>query len=131
MTRNSARPLTSCPNWAVGANRKAAKGGWDSWRPWVRGVGPKATWIGAFLKERLAHVASTTGRIEEVRGLGLMIGIGLTSENAVAVRDRLLVHGMLVNSVGTSTIRILPPLILSEDQASDFCDALESTLMEG
>jgi acetylornithine/N-succinyldiaminopimelate aminotransferase len=96
-----------------------------------RGLLGQAAWTGEFLKERLSHVAATTGKIEEIRGLGLMVGIGLTSENAVAVRDRLLAHGMLVNSVGTSTLRILPPLILSESQASDFCDALESALMEG
>jgi acetylornithine/N-succinyldiaminopimelate aminotransferase len=95
-----------------------------------KGLVAQAAYIGAFLMERLAHVAASTGAIDEVRGMGLMIGIGIAGEKAVAVRDRLLAHGVLANSVGTSTIRILPPLILTEAQAGDFCDALESALTE-
>ena len=96
-----------------------------------QGLLAQAAWIGDCLKERLAHVAAATGAIEEVRGLGLMVGIGVAEEKAVIVRDRLLARGVLVNSIGTSTIRVLPPLILSEQQAADFCDALEAALMEG
>ncbi len=95
-----------------------------------RGLVAQAAFVGAFLKERLEHVAASTGAIDEIRGTGLMLGIGIAGEKAVAVRDRLFARGVLANSVGTSTIRILPPLILSEAQAGDFCDALEAALTE-
>ncbi len=96
-----------------------------------KGLVARAERTGAFLRERLAAVAAETGRIDEVRGLGLMIGIGIVDARAVGVRDRLLAHGVLANAVGTSTIRVLPPLTLSEDEALEFCDALASAQKEG
>ncbi len=68
--------------------------------------------------------------VKEVRGTGLMIGIELTVPCAVAVKSILLGKGYLVGSVGTSVIRLLPPLILGEELIAPFAAALQDALKE-
>lgn len=85
---------------------------------------------GAFLKEKLLACAARTGAIAEVRGLGLMIGIHLKQPVAAAVKAACLERGYLVYAVGDSILRLLPPLILTEDEMLRFCADLEDILRE-
>ena len=85
---------------------------------------------GAFLKERLLACAERTGAIAEVRGLGLMVGIQLKQPVASAVKTACLERGYLVYAVGDSILRLLPPLILTEDEILRFCADLEEILRE-
>ncbi|MCL2492049.1 MAG: aspartate aminotransferase family protein [Coriobacteriia bacterium] len=68
------------------------------------------TTVGTYAKERLSEL----GCFDQVRGIGLMIGATL-SENAPlsapALRDALCDHGFIVNAIGDTIIRLLPPLI--------------------
>ncbi len=82
-----------------------------------------------FLQE-LRKVAEITGEIEQIRGKGLMIGIVLKSGNAVDIKKKLFEKGWLVNSVGTTVLRLLPPLIITDDISDDFCRVLTETLSE-
>lgn len=67
--------------------------------------------------------------IREVRGMGLLIGIEFAELiGAVDMKKALMKEGFLVSSIGTSTIRIAPPLIISKAEAMKFCSALESIL---
>ncbi len=51
--------------------------------------------------------------VSEVRGRGLMIGVGLAPElDAAAVGADLLQRGLVVNVPATSTLRLLPPLVV-------------------
>ncbi len=81
--------------------------------------------IGTYLKDALAELGP---RIVDIRGRGLMIGFDLASDDAVALKDRLFDRGVLVNAPTQRTIRLLPPLILSEDEASDFICILKACL---
>lgn len=59
-------------------------------------------------------------KIKEVRGKGLMIGIELT-EPYKEVRQRLLFDGhVFTGCAGTNTLRLLPPLCLSMEEADEF-----------
>jgi [amino-group carrier protein]-gamma-(L-lysyl/L-ornithyl)-L-glutamate aminotransferase len=55
--------------------------------------------------------------VREVRGLGLMIGIELR-EKAAPVLQALQEEGVLAIGAGSSVVRLLPPLVISDDQWS-------------
>ncbi len=60
------------------------------------------------------------GLATEIRGRGLMIGIetaGPIAKRAMAIaRDD---HGLLVNATGETTLRLVPPLVISEDEVDE------------
>jgi predicted acetylornithine/succinylornithine family transaminase len=66
--------------------------------------------MGAYLDESLAPLRDT-GCLSLVRGMGLLKGLVLPGENAVAFKGACQRAGLLVGSIGTSVIRLAPPLI--------------------
>ncbi len=94
------------------------------------GLVERAGRLGSHFRSRLEEVARQGTAIQAVRGMGLMIGVGLKEPCAVTVKERLLEKGYLVGSVGPDTIRLLPPLIISEEQIDQFISDLEATLKE-
>jgi acetylornithine aminotransferase len=61
--------------------------------------------------------------VREIRGQGLMIGIELDRDCGDLVRHAL-EAGLLINVTAGSVIRLLPPLILSDEQADAIVDRL-------
>jgi acetylornithine/N-succinyldiaminopimelate aminotransferase len=66
--------------------------------------------------------------VTEVRGSGLLLGIGLAAPVASAVAGAALSAGYLVNNVQPDTIRLAPPLILDAEQVRGFLAALPGVL---
>ena len=75
--------------------------------------------------------------ITEVRGKGLLLGIGLdaakipTEEGrtpALTLCDKLMANGLLVPPAGPDTIRLLPPLNVSEAEIDEALGILKNTL---
>ena len=76
--------------------------------------------VGDWLITALKELQQSCPKILEVRGRGLMIGIEL-SEPYKEIRNRLLLEEhCFTGCAGTSTLRLLPPLCLSMDEAKDF-----------
>ena len=76
--------------------------------------------VGDWLIAALKELQLSCPKILEVRGRGLMIGIEL-SEPYKEIRNRLLLEEhCFTGCAGTSTLRLLPPLCLSMDEAKDF-----------
>ncbi len=73
----------------------------------------------AELHERLAGCAG----VVEVRGLGLLIGIELDRPCADLVRRALDKH-LLINVTAERVVRLLPPLVMSDDEAQLLLDIL-------
>ncbi len=72
----------------------------------------KAADIGKYLK---ALINDELGdHIEEIRGLGLMIGIKTKKKIASKVTNKALEKGLIVNNIGEQTVRLLPPLIIGK-----------------
>ena len=65
--------------------------------------------------------------IESVRGLGLMIGIGVTCSHRAAV-EKLIQNGLLALTAGSDTIRLMPPLTISKDEIDAGLAILKQTL---
>lgn len=80
---------------------------------------------GAYVVERLRSKPLPV--IREVRHLGLMIGIELRNK-AAPVLQSLLDSGVLALPAGPTVVRLLPPLVISEEQLNHACDALLEAL---
>ena len=64
----------------------------------------------------------------EVRGRGLMVGIVLDRPCGVLVQ-RALARGLLINVTAERVVRLLPPLVLSDEEASEVVEGV-SELVE-
>ena len=65
---------------------------------------------------------------KEVRGMGLLLALGLTKEVAVDVVNECRVQGLLVNPVRPDAVRLIPPLIVSEEEADQGIEILDAAL---
>ena len=68
--------------------------------------------------------------VREIRGLGLMIGIELRGK-AAPVLQALQEEGVLAIGGGSSVVRLLPPLVIPNDQWSSALDVLGRRLSHG
>lgn len=83
--------------------------------------------IGARWMDELRSVESS--KILEVRGSGLMIGIEMDSpETAAKVKAHCLEKCILVNVCHGTTVRLVPPLIITDVQKAMFNEALKECL---
>ncbi len=65
--------------------------------------------------------------IGEIRGKGLMMGIEI-KEDPSKLKDRFLEQGVLVNIAAQNVLRLLPPLIINEEEIREFLTVFESCL---
>lgn len=63
--------------------------------------------------EQLRKLAAGIEGVAGVRGLGLLLGVELSSPTAAASADRARDGGLLVNAVAADVVRIAPPLTVS------------------
>lgn len=66
--------------------------------------------------------------VDEVRGRGLLIGVGLSSPMAHAVVAEAATLGLIVNAPNDSSIRLAPPLIIGDAEVSEFTEKFTSAL---
>ena len=82
---------------------------------------------GAWLGESLRELATRSGRIRDVRGVGYIWGIDV-HEPAAEVSPRARDEGLLLVGAGDYTLRILPPLVASRDDLGEGLRRLERAL---
>jgi len=83
-----------------------------------------AATMGAYLIEQFNNELSNVEGVVEIRGLGLMVGIELNKDCGELVKQAL-DKQLLINVTAGKTIRLLPPLIITKEQA----DKIVSTLV--
>ena len=76
----------------------------------------RATARGQLIVDTLKAELDKPDAVVEIRGLGLMLGIELSRDCGELV-PAALEAGLLINVTAGNTIRLLPPLIISEDEA--------------
>jgi acetylornithine/N-succinyldiaminopimelate aminotransferase len=69
--------------------------------------------------------------VTDVSGAGLMIGVGLAQPVSAAVATAAREGGFLVNNAVPDRLRLIPPLVLTDEQAREFLDALPAFLDAG
>ncbi|SEH39266.1 MULTISPECIES: acetylornithine/succinylornithine family transaminase [Atopobiaceae] len=84
-------------------------------------IGEHVIEVGAHLAERLAKLT----HVSEVRGHGLMRGAQLDVPIATPIVERGLERGLVLNHIGDSILRFLPPLVITSEQVDAAMDELE------
>jgi acetylornithine/N-succinyldiaminopimelate aminotransferase len=79
---------------------------------------------------RAAIEAMESPLVDEIRGRGLLIGVGLTQPVAAEVAARCLEAGLIVNAPNDSSIRLAPPLIVGDAEIDEFT-TLFGTVLKG
>lgn len=87
----------------------------------------RAAELGGRLQRALTEGLGDCPHVVEIRGRGLMMGIELTVPSAPIVA-RALEEGLIVNSTAERVVRLLPPLILSDEQADELVATLVSLI---
>ena len=85
--------------------------------------------VGSHLIERLTRLKSEVPHITDVRGRGLMIGIELDVPYKEIRQKLLYEEHCFVGCSGTNTLRLLPPLCLTLDEADAFIEKLKNVLI--
>ena len=97
------------------------------------GVMANAAAVGAVLRQALEDGLAGAGGVKEIRGAGLMIGIELDRPCGVLLA-RAAEAGLMLSVTADSVIRLVPPLILSVDEARQMaailCPLIKTFLAE-
>ena len=84
--------------------------------------------VGNYLKASLEGLKAKFENIIEVRGLGLLVAVELSSDVADDVVKDCLDEGLLLNVVKPSALRFMPPLIIGESEVNEAMGILEGVL---
>jgi acetylornithine aminotransferase len=93
------------------------------------GLLENAARVGAALKRDLAEGLAGVAGVAEIRGQGLMIGIEL-ARPCGALLGRAAEAGLMLSVTAERVIRLVPPLILSEDEARQMVAILVPLIRE-
>ncbi|MCU1481999.1 MAG: acetylornithine aminotransferase [Subtercola sp.] len=81
---------------------------------------------GILIRERVAALNSPL--IKEIRGHGLLIGLGLSEPIALKLAAAAMDAGLIINAANESSIRLAPPLIIRELEVDIFITRLSVAL---
>lgn len=79
--------------------------------------------MGTYLLDRFNRALLGDNRVKEIRGKGLMLGIELTSP-CPDMTQRAFDQKLLINVTADSVIRLLPPLIINQEEADRIVDTI-------
>ncbi len=83
--------------------------------------------LGRFFEQRLQTIAAKRPIVKDVRGRGLIWGLELTCDAAPVV-PAALEQGVIVNRTAERVVRLLPPLVITEEEATEALDKLDTAL---
>ena len=89
-----------------------------------REIGEHVLSVGRHLRHRLTAMH----HVEECRGHGLMRGAQLDAPVAERAVEEGLAEGLVMNHIGDSILRFLPPLVITCEEVDEACDRLEKIL---
>jgi 4-aminobutyrate aminotransferase len=94
--------------------------------------------VGRYIMQRISTWPQKLPLVGDVRGRGLMIGVEIVTDKNTRTpggpeRDRIVElafeHGILFLGAGPNTLRICPPLVVSEEQAEIALNVLEECIV--
>ena len=94
-------------------------------------TGASAQRVGEHLRAGLRELADRTGAITGVRGRGLMNAFDVREPVAAELVAAALEGGLVLNNIGTNTIRLLPPLVCTSAEIDTLLSHLHAMLTRG
>ncbi len=90
----------------------------------------RAAQMGDLLRHKLEERVGRRRMVREIRALGLMIGIDLRSKVAPILKALMEEHNVIALPAGTTVLRLLPPLIISEEEVELAVNAIAAVIPE-
>ncbi len=85
--------------------------------------------MGELLQNKLLELSKEQGSpIKEIRGRGLLLAMELNVPQAQQIRKDCQENGLLINAIGDNIVRLLPPLIIDENDIDLFFDVFRQSL---
>jgi len=89
----------------------------------------KAAELGQYIQDKFEQLKQKHSIIDSVRGIGLMIGVQLTSQGKDIV-DKCLEKGLRINCTSNTVLRFMPPMIATKSQIDQAIEILDNVLTE-
>lgn len=80
------------------------------------GLVERSATLGALMLEGLRGALHGIAIVRDVRGLGLMLAVELRVKVAPLLKALMLTHGVIALPAGPTVLRLLPPLVIREDE---------------
>lgn len=80
------------------------------------GLIERSAYLGALMLQQLREALDGVAVVRDIRGLGLMLAVELRTKVAPVLKSLMIDHGVIALPAGTTVLRLLPPLVISEDQ---------------
>ncbi len=93
-------------------------------------ISAHAARMGEYLGQRLRDLMDHHSLITAERGLGLLRAIDLREEVGGEIVNRCAEEGLLINMVSPTTLRFMPPLIITEAHVNEAIEILDAILGE-
>ncbi|MGB2217784.1 MAG: aspartate aminotransferase family protein [Porticoccaceae bacterium] len=87
------------------------------------GLEKRATAIGNRIMNGLRKALANVDHVKEIRGMGCMIGVEL-DRPCKSLFAAAMDQGLIINVTADSVVRLLPPLIMTDDEADQLVDIL-------
>ncbi|HEY6408692.1 MAG TPA: aspartate aminotransferase family protein [Ktedonobacteraceae bacterium] len=89
-----------------------------------------ATKMGDYWHSKLEAFCEKYHFIDSPRGIGLMRAVHVQHDLAATIVQQALEHGLLLNNIGTSTLRMIPPLNLKAEDIDEATVLLDRALTD-
>ncbi len=84
--------------------------------------------VGAYWNSKMQAFCKKYAFIDSPRGLGLMQAVNVKHELAPTIVQQALEYGLLLNALGPSTLRVVPPLIVTTEDVDEATELLDQAL---
>ncbi len=89
-----------------------------------------AKMMGDYWASKLQRFSEKYDFIDAPRGLGLIRALNVKNDLAFVIVEKAREHGLLLNNLGTKTLRMIPPLILTKADIDEATELFDMALME-
>jgi acetylornithine/LysW-gamma-L-lysine aminotransferase len=86
--------------------------------------------LGALMLEELRAALADVAVVRDIRGLGLMLAVELRTKVAPVLKSLMVDHGVIALPAGPTVLRLLPPLVITEDQIAVGVTAIAKAIRE-
>ena len=114
-----------------GGNPLACAAGIAALGVYEDGLIEQADRAGRRLREALEAAIGARRVVREIRGRGLLIGIDLRTKAVPFLKTLMEEHNVLALPAGSTVLRLLPPLTISDGEIDMAVEAIAATLPEG
>jgi acetylornithine/LysW-gamma-L-lysine aminotransferase len=86
--------------------------------------------LGEYLRQQLGEALHDRTIVREIRGLGLMVAVELREKVGPYLKALMEDHGVLALPAGANVLRLLPPLVIREEEIDSGVRAIAAVLPE-